>query len=776
MPRWLDPARALARTPEERRRRREGWIILATALAVVAFAIFETRLPQSAGGGSVGMDAVLVGLINLNLILLVLLVFLVGRNIAKLLFERRRRIMGSHLRTKLVSAFVAIALLPATLLFLIAHVFVNNSIEKWFDGQVENSLEGSLDVAHTYYQDLAGTALGFARQVATEVGERGLLAPGRNEALRRMLDERRAEYQLDLLEVFANDTVRGRSRRPDLPQGIGSTPWKEPVRQAAAGREGTAVEAVGEADLIRAAVPVAGNGGRPAGVVVVDAYVPQSVVTRREEIDQAFGEYLRLKIQRRPIRTAYTITLALVTLVVLFSATWAGFYMARGITVPIQRLAEGTRAVAQGDLDHRIAGGGEDEVGTLVDSFNRMTADLKRSRSEIESRRRYLEVLLSNITAGVISAGADGRITTMNRAAEALLDVSANACVGRALDEVFVGEAYAELRQLAATLRAETPPVPSYAVTVGAAIRAVDGRNGRGVPLERQLRLARDGRQVTVLLTGTRLPDEGGTPQGLLLFLEDVTHLSRVQRMEAWREVARRIAHEIKNPLTPIQLSAQRLRRRYGGQLDDGTAVFDDCTRTIIQQVEELKALVNEFATFARMPAAEHAPQDLNALVDEALVLFRQGHPDVDFRFTATADLPVLELDREGMKRAVINLLDNAVAACSALAKVAPGERGRVELLTTYDADLDVVRLEIADTGGGMSAEVKARLFEPYFSTKPDGTGLGLAIVSAIVADHNGFIRVRDNVPRGSRFVMEFPVRRHAVGLVAGTGSAWAGA
>jgi two-component system nitrogen regulation sensor histidine kinase NtrY len=246
--------------------------------------------------------------------------------------------------------------------------------------------------------------------------------------------------------------------------------------------------------------------------------------------------------------------------------------------------------------------------------------------------------------------------------------------------------------------------------------------------------------------------------------------------MEAWREVARRIAHEIKNPLTPIQLSAQRLRRRYGGQLDDGTAVFDDCTRTIIQQVEELKALVNEFATFARMPAAEHAPQDLNALVDEALVLFRQGHPDVDFRFTATADLPVLELDREGMKRAVINLLDNAVAACSALAKVAPGERGRVELLTTYDADLDVVRLEIADTGGGMSAEVKARLFEPYFSTKPDGTGLGLAIVSAIVADHNGFIRVRDNVPRGSRFVMEFPVRRHAVGLVAGTGSAWAGA
>jgi two-component system nitrogen regulation sensor histidine kinase NtrY len=237
--------------------------------------------------------------------------------------------------------------------------------------------------------------------------------------------------------------------------------------------------------------------------------------------------------------------------------------------------------------------------------------------------------------------------------------------------------------------------------------------------------------------------------------------------MEAWREVARRIAHEIKNPLTPIQLSAQRLRRRYAAQLSDGSAVFDECTRTIVQQVEELKALVNEFSTFARMPAAEHTPQDLNALVEEALVLFREGHPDVDFRFTPAPELPVLELDREGIKRAVINILHNAVAACAALTQVAPGERGRVEMQTRYDAGPDVVRLEVADNGTGMSAEVKARLFEPYFSTKADGTGLGLAIVSAIIADHNGFIRVRDNVPRGSRFVMEFPVHRQA-GQLAG--------
>jgi two-component system nitrogen regulation sensor histidine kinase NtrY len=289
--------------------------------------------------------------------------------------------------------------------------------------------------------------------------------------------------------------------------------------------------------------------------------------------------------------------------------------------------------------------------------------------------------------------------------------------------------------------------------------RADDG----GAPVEEQLKLTRNGEEVAVLLTGRRLLDEDGRPRGLVLFFEEVTHLLRVQRMEAWREVARRIAHEIKNPLTPIALSAQRLRRRYAAQLGDDGAVFDDCTRTIIQQVEELKTLVNEFATFARMPAGAHTAQDLNLLVDEALVLFREGHRDVDFVFAPGEGLPELELDREGIKRAVINILDNAVAACTSRGDVPAGERSEVEVRTTWDPRL--VRLEVADNGTGMTTEVKARLFEPYFSTKPDGTGLGLAIVSAIVADHHGFIRVRDNLPRGSRVIMEFPVRRRAAQL-----------
>jgi two-component system nitrogen regulation sensor histidine kinase NtrY len=281
----------------------------------------------------------------------------------------------------------------------------------------------------------------------------------------------------------------------------------------------------------------------------------------------------------------------------------------------------------------------------------------------------------------------------------------------------------------------------------------------------------------------------------VVCFIEDVTQIVRVERMEAWREVARRIAHEIKNPLTPIQLAAQRLHKRFAPQISEGAEVFEECTQTIGQAVTELKELVNEFSTFARLPAVEHTPQDLNTLVQEAVVLFREAHRDIDFAFVPGSGLPPLEVDREGMKRVLVNLLDNAVTACrmggrmagdnssdpstklrAGLAQDRPFDpstklraglaqdqgQGRIEIVTCYLHPQGIVRLEVADNGCGIAPEVKARIFEPYFSTKREGTGLGLAIVASIVADHQAFVRVRDNPPRGSRFIIELPVRRSA--------------
>lgn len=733
-----------ADVPVERQRRREGMIILLAALAVLLFAFFETRLPQFSSSNSLSNNVIFFLLINLNIILLVLLVFLVARNLLKLVFERRRRILGSHLRTRLVLAFLAVSIFPAILIFLVALGFMTSSIENWFNVQVESSLTGSLEVAQAYYRNASENALVHARQLAGRVHEDGLLARGGKDRLQAFVADKQREYNVGTVQVFGLDRdVRAIASADEVP-GESALPSSAPLLTAALeGRPETRIQSMGKGDVIRAAVPIAGASG-VEGAVVVEYFVPESVATRSADIARAFQEYRQLKILKQPITSNYIVTLVLVTLLVIFCATWMGFYLAKGITVPIQKLAEGTREVAQGNWSYRIGLGDathvapDDEFGTLVASFNQMTADLETSNLELEQRRRSMETILAELTAGVVAVGSDGRVTTLNQAAERLFVIDRATVIGRDYMAVFARSDLAPAREMIAELRA------------GMSLAAANGR------VERQMKLLAGGRMLTLVLTATMLRDAAGQPLGALLFCEDVTEIVKVQRMEAWREVARRIAHEIKNPLTPIQLSAQRLHKRYAEQLKEDGTLFEECTRTIIRQVEELKTLVNEFATFARLPAGEHTPEDLNALVEEAMVLFREGHRQIEFSFDADPSLPRLPLDREGIKRAVINMLDNAVAACDAARNGSPL---RIDVRTRYHRAHGIVALEVADTGIGIKPEERGRLFEPYFSTKQGGTGLGLAIVSTIIADHQGFVRVKDNEPHGSRFVVELPVK-----------------
>jgi two-component system nitrogen regulation sensor histidine kinase NtrY len=354
-----------------------------------------------------------------------------------------------------------------------------------------------------------------------------------------------------------------------------------------------------------------------------------------------------------------------------------------------------------------------------------MTQDLKLMTLELQRRGRYMEMLLANVGAGVISIDPTGKITTWNKAAEQMLGVKAGEALGKPQEQIFASEQLQVMREIMEN------------VTHGGAV-------------EREIKISLPERVLTVVANAATLRDDEGRSLGVMMFLEDITQIQKVQRMEAWREVARRIAHEIKNPLTPIQLSAERLRKRYAKLLEGDGAVLDKCTTTIIRQVEELKNLVNEFAQFARLPAVDLAANDLNEIVREALFLFQEGHKEVGFQFCPGA-IPPLELDRNQMKRALMNLLDNAVAAVD-------GE-GEVKIATNYDRSLSVVSLEVADNGRGLSPEVRARVFEPYFSTKKDGTGLGLSIVNAIIEDHHGYIRVRPNEPRGTKFIIELPAR-----------------
>ena len=712
---------------EAKRRKREGWLILVTALMVLVFAYFEVNLPDASTENPVAGNIVFFLLININIILLILLVFLVVRNLVKLVFERRRGILGSRLRVRLVIAFVGLSLVPTLIMFLIAGGFVTRSFERWFDVQVESALQGSLEIGQTYYQNSANNALFYAKQLSRLITEEELFDAKRLPELKEFVRRKQREYNLGTVELFTADRqLLMVAFNNDVPTGVTIKADSEFLNGALRGLEVTRTQELGEGDVIRGGAPIYGDGKRIRGAVVVDYYVPKSIAKRAAQISRSYEQYKHSAFLKTPIKNSYILTLLLITLVIIFAATWFGLYLAKGITVPIQQLAEGTHAVAQRDWDYHIQASGDDEIGTLVESFNGMTRDLKEMTTEIERRGRYMETLLVNVHAAVIAVDAGGKITAWNKAAEKMLGIRGADAVGRPQMEIFDSEYLKPLREIMDSVK--------------------DGET-----VERELRLPVADRVLTVVVNAATLRDDDGRSLGVMVFVEDITEIQKVQRMEAWREVARRIAHEIKNPLTPIQLSAERLRKRYAKLLEGDGAVLDKCTTTIIRQVEELKNLVNEFAQFARLPAAELAVNDLNEVAREALFLYQEGHREIYFEFRPGV-IPPLELDRNQIKRALINLLDNAVTAMDG--------KGRVEIVTSYDRALTKVCLEVADDGRGLTADVRGRIFEPYFSTKEDGTGLGLSIVSAIVEDHRGYIRVRANEPRGTRFIIELPVRQ----------------
>lgn len=731
---------------EERKKRiRETTVIVLALLLIVLLTGLEIRLTQISSTAPLSSNVVIFGMINVVVLLVVLLVYLISRNVVKLLVESRTNIIATRLRTKLVISFVGLSLVPTMLLFFASASFITNSVQNWFNIQVETSLNESLEVAQTYYKSSATNALFYAHRLSNVIKHDRLLNQDNLVRMKAYIREKQKEYNLGIVEVFSSQREElFRASNPDVPSGDITSPKSEDINQALTGHELTKINSVGKADLIRGIVPIYStyNNRDVVGVVVVNYYVPYSLVSKMREISASYQEFRRLKILKSPITTGYLLVLFLIASVIVFLAFWIGIYLANSMTRPIQELVDGTRAVAEGDLDVRIDAEGVDEIGMLVKSFNTMILDLKTQRHtlnatndeltrinlEIEARRRYMEIVLRNVAAGVVSVDRDGVITTMNTSAERLLHIDAGRVLGRNFKDVMRDSHFEIVRD---------------------ALR--DMAMTRHDAISRQITLEMGGEPRVLQMNLSMLKDEQAEFIGSVLVLDDLTQIIKGQRMAAWREVARRIAHEIKNPLTPIQLSAQRLRKRYlerfSGEADG--KIFDECTSMISKAVDELKILVNEFSNFARMPAIQPAKNNLNDLVKETLTLYQEAHRDIVFQFTQDLKLPLIMIDRDQIKRVLINLLENAVAAM--------GNRGEVVISTTYDAVLKMVSCSIADNGPGIPAEVKSRLFEPYFSTKKGGTGLGLAIVTSIVSDHNGFVRVRDNKPAGACFVIELP-------------------
>jgi len=730
---------------EKRKRVREATVIGLAVVLIVLLTGVEIRLTQISSTAPLSSNVVIFGMINIIILLVVLLVYLISRNVLKLLVESRGSIFATRLRTKLVISFVGLSLIPTMLLFFASASFITNSVQNWFNIQIETSLNESLEVAQTYYKTSAGNALLFARQLSSVIRRDRLLNDDNVSRMKVFVREKQKEYNLGIVEVFsAQREELVRASNPEVPLGDLTSPASEDISQALKGKELTKVNSVGKADLIRGIVPIYStyNDRDVVGVIVVNYYVPHSLVSKMREISSSYHEFRRLKLLKSPITTGYLLILFLIASVIVFLAFWIGIYLANSMTRPIQSLVEGTRAVADGATTVRIDAEGPDEIGMLVRSFNIMAADLQTKRQalsdsneeltrinlEIESRRRYMETVLRNVAAGVVSVDRNGLLTTVNKSAERLLNIDTEKVMGRHFREV-LRDAHLDI--------------------VRDALR--DMAVMRHDTVTRQITLDIKGERRVLQMNLTMLRDEQDEFIGSVLVLDDLTQIVKGQRMAAWREVARRIAHEIKNPLTPIQLSAQRLRKRYLERFsaDEDGRIFDECTSMISKAVDELKVLVNEFSSFARMPAVQPAANDLNELVRETLTLYQEAHRAVRFDFIPDTSLPILKIDRDQIKRVLINILENAVAAMEV--------QGSITIVTSYDTELKMVSCSIADDGPGVSPEVRNRLFEPYFSTKKGGTGLGLAIVTSIVADHNGFVRFRDNKPRGACFVLELP-------------------
>jgi len=765
--RWLAPRRPLRDNPV--------LILLWIGLLVAALA---AMLSLAARSSQLSLDflssVVLYAVSVADLTLMLALVFVLARNILKLVVERRRALPFARFRAKLVAALLGLTLIPAVLVLLVGSEIIRNAASRWFSPPIDTVISSAREIASDYYAErtraVTAHANGLARALSTVD-----LASSDLTTIRDILGTELGQRQLSLVEVYR---VTGRetppvaavveAAAPSLPPGFAPA-FVLASRTASGGQNWSIEKLPSGGELLRGSAPIRPTpDAKPTGVVIASVYLTDELARHSARIVEAYEDYTQLHVLRQPLEGVYLSFFLGLTLLILIGATWMGLFLAKRITRPVQRLAAGAREIGAGHLDHRIEPDTHDEFGALVEAFNTMASelassqqrldrsrlDLERKSLEADARRRYLETILERIATGVVCFDAQGRVSVVNPVARRLLALDADV-LGAPAAVVFGRD---DLRPLAALAVANG--------TGRADVAAHAGHGGVAVALlpdtaaQHEITLVRDGHERHLLAATTTLGGDGGALESVLV-VDDVTPLVRAQKVAAWRDVARRLAHEIKNPLTPIQLSAERLKRHFTDAPEPTRRLVDECARAIVAEVESLKSLVDEFSQFARMPAPKAVPADLNALLADALALYAGLLTDATITLTPAADLPLVRLDPEQVRRVVINLVDNAIEALTEAretGRMSKDAAGVISIDTEYHPAHGVVRLRVADNGPGLPAGDRSKLFMPYYSTKGRGSGLGLAIVRRIIAEHGGSIEAADNPPHGTCFTIELPV------------------
>lgn len=721
---------------ERRKRQREIWLAVAGTILIIFLSWIELQL--------LGLHSYLFfALFNVNLILLILVLFLVLRNVIKLILDRRRRVMGSALRTRLVLVFVTLSLIPTLIMFLLSAWFIRTSVDYWFQSQVESSMAEALRIGQGYY-DAAETGLQLKADILLgHLREKSLSLDSKN-SIPALVDKAKM-YDLTFLGVLGKDGQETIWQSSDLwqeqwPEIRASLPLEDLL---ATPRYWATIWPHSSSDLVFGVVPVGSQGN--SKYLILGTGVGKGFLSGLDQIAQGVTEYKQLRILKYPLKMTLYMVLGLMTMLIFLGATWFGFRLAREISAPVQALAVGTQRIARGDLSVRLKDDSSDELGLLVRSFNSMAQDLEQSSTrltqaneqleqqyqELIAQNHYVQAILNNITAGVVSLDRHGRISTMNKAAQDMLGQENGSFIGRSALEMF-GPEHKELVKEIETL--------------------LQGNPGSG--WQQRVTLDMGDEKTSFLINAVTLMDNEGGESGIVAVFENISELEKMQRLDAWKEVARRIAHEIKNPLTPIKLSAERLDRKFSSIISD--PVFGQCTGIIIKQVEHLQKMVSEFSGFAKLPEVILKPEAVEPLLQEAITIFSGSHSSITWTLNIESASTVM-LDKEAMRRALFNLLLNA-------GEVLEGkDHAQVDVKVYARKRNRRVYIEVSDNGPGINPEEQARMFEPYYSTKRGGTGLGLCIVKSIISDHHGHIRVKSRKPQGTTFIVELPAARNEV-------------
>jgi two-component system, NtrC family, nitrogen regulation sensor histidine kinase NtrY len=726
------------------KRKRTTITILGVFIALIGMTFLENYFLQAQSGSTFGNNITVLAVFNIILILLFLLIILITRNLVKVYNERKSKIIGSKFQTKLIIAFLILALVPSILLFTVASKLFTFSIGNWFNLQIEQTLQYSMDIARDYYSGLEKRALLKTKNIERFINNQELYLKKKRDRLKALAQNKVVEYNLTGILIYDSD-LKPIVSEIDSSKLSPSTSlnFSELIQKSIGGEGVTEIKMNHGESLMIVVVPLTETiNGKISiwGYILTLNPVFKSSLQKIETIRNTFEDYQQQSFLKLPVSANYYTTFLLITLLVLFSAIWLGFYMARGITVPIQQLAEGVRRITEGDLDFKIGARATDEIAILVDSFNTMTRelnegrlniqhaheDLKSTNIELDRRRNYIETILDNIGAGVVSVDKRGTITTFNKAAEKILNLKSENVFGSSYQDAFESAYYQAIRKLSKTMNAQNKD-----------------------SIEEQIELRVGENNLTLLVNIQFLRGTIGKYRGLVIVFEDLTHLMKTQKIAAWKEVAQGIAHEIKNPLTPIQLNTQRLKKKYHENRADFDRVFDESIHIITQEVEGMKELLNEFLRFARMPTPNPRPASLHTIIGEILISYSEHGKNLNIKKNFDPNLGSIQIDPEQIRRVFINLFENATDAIE--------DGGTIQITTRIISKEKLIRIEFSDDGAGINPADREKLFLPHFTTKKRGTGLGLAIVNRIIVDHNGSIQVKENYPKGTVFVIDLP-------------------